>query len=178
MLISTRVRPVCALLVLGLGGGVNAQTTPGEGISRHLAVERAKVLSNLRYQYDVTLEKHAPRMQGHALIQFDTASTRDALFLDFRDIDSKGALIEGSARNLKVNGQPETITEKDGHLLFHRDISGGAGTSWSWISIRALRKPITRSPASWITKTERNTFIRSSSRWMRIWRFRVSISRI
>ena len=77
---------------------------PGEGISRSLAAARAKLLSNLRYRYEITLEKRAARMPGHATILFDSAKPEAApLVLDFRDIDNKGAVANGSVRNLKVN---------------------------------------------------------------------------
>jgi len=128
VLISTRVKPLCAVLpmlfsVVMLSRGLKAQSAaaavhfPDEGISREFAADRAKVLSNIRYRYEIVVEKLAPRMRGHALIQFDAANTKDALFLDFRDIDSKGGLADGAARNLRINGHPESVIGKNGHLL-------------------------------------------------------------
>ena len=101
---------------------------PGEGISRSLATARAKLLSNLRYRYEITLEKRAARMPGHATILFDSAKPEAApLVLDFRDIDNKGAVANGSARNLKVNGHAEAVVPGGGHLLIpSRNLRRGA----------------------------------------------------
>jgi len=56
-------------------------------------------------------------MPGHVAIQFDLAQAADPLVLDFRDLDAKGKVIDGSARNLKVNGSAEPLRQSNGHIL-------------------------------------------------------------
>jgi aminopeptidase N len=91
---------------------------PGEGVSRELARERAAVISDVRYALNLTLEKRAPRIKGHATIQFQLAhNLTGPLALDFRDLDTRGVVIDGSARNLKVNGTAATLAQHDGHIL-------------------------------------------------------------
>jgi aminopeptidase N len=80
-----------------------------EGVSRELARERARVVSNVRYQIGVTLNEHAPRMPGHVAIEFDLAKVADPLVLDFRG--------DGGAHGLKVNGSAEEIRKSNGHIL-------------------------------------------------------------
>ena len=80
-----------------------------EGVSRELARERARVVSNVRYQISVTLNEHAPRMPGHVVIEFDLAKVVDPLVLDFRG--------DGVAHGLKVNGSVEEVRKSNGHIL-------------------------------------------------------------
>jgi aminopeptidase N len=76
------------------------------------------MISNLRYRYDVTLEKRAARMPGHAVIQFDAATKSvTPLVIDFRDIDTKGAITAGNIKNLKVNNQTEGAALQGGHII-------------------------------------------------------------
>ncbi len=80
-----------------------------EGVSRELARERARVVSNVRYQISVQLAAHASRMPGHVAIEFDLAKVPDPLVLDFRG--------DGGAHGLKVNGSAEEVRKSNGHIL-------------------------------------------------------------
>jgi len=59
-------------------------------------------------------------MPGHIAIQFDLASSPDSLVLDFRDLDAQGKVIDGAARNLKVNGFPEELHQAKDHIIVSR----------------------------------------------------------
>ena len=80
-----------------------------EGVSRGLARERARVVSNVRYKIGVQLAAHASRMPGHVAIEFDLAKVADPLVLDFRG--------DGGAHGLKVNGSAEDVRKSNGHIL-------------------------------------------------------------
>jgi aminopeptidase N len=89
-----------------------------EGVSRTLARDRARLVSNVRYKLSIELRKRAARMPGHIAIQFELAATpADPLPLDFRDLDSTGKVIEGSARGIKVNGSAAEPARSNGHIL-------------------------------------------------------------
>jgi aminopeptidase N len=89
-----------------------------EGVSRDLARQRAREIANTRYQLDLDLQPHAARMSGHIVIGFDFhAAGTTPLVLDFRDLDANGKVVDGSARNLKVNGRPEKLQQSQGHIL-------------------------------------------------------------
>ena len=88
-----------------------------EGVSRDLARERARIVSNVRYELNVELKPQAARMPGHLTIGFNLASVPDPLVLDFRDLDAQGKVIDGSTRNLKVNGSAESLRQTNGHIL-------------------------------------------------------------
>src|SRR5579863_8303899 len=100
-----------------------------EGVSRDLARERARVVSNTRYRLNLELRPHASRMSGHILIQFDLAAPADPLVLDFRDLDSQGKVIDGSSRNLRINGSPGELRLSKGHILVPgKQLRHGANT--------------------------------------------------
>ena len=88
-----------------------------QGVSRDLARNRARIVSNTRYGLHLDLRPHASRMQGHIAIRFDLAASTDPLVLDFRDLDASGSVVDGSARNLKVNGATEQLRQTSGHIL-------------------------------------------------------------
>jgi aminopeptidase N len=89
-----------------------------EGVSRELARERAKVVSNVRYQLQITLQKKAARMPGHIAIQFDLASVGPGpLALDYRDLDAQGKTIDGSAKNIIINDAKADPERSNGHIL-------------------------------------------------------------
>src|SRR5580692_9234771 len=96
-------------LAILLLGSVMPAFCVDEGVSRELARERARVVSNVRYQISVKLNKHAPRMRGHVAIDFDLAKVADPLVLDFRG--------DGVARGLKANGSAEEVRKSKGHIL-------------------------------------------------------------
>ena len=56
-------------------------------------------------------------MPGHVAIEFDLARVADPLVIDFRNLDAKGGVINGTARGLKVNGKPAEIRQSNGHIL-------------------------------------------------------------
>ena len=88
-----------AIPVLGAG-------LPEVGVSHDLARDRARLISNLEYRYNVKLAKGAATMPGHASISFDLA-TAGPVVLDFRD---------GDARNMTVNGEAQPFGQTNGHL--------------------------------------------------------------
>jgi aminopeptidase N len=98
--------------ILLLGACAMPSLCVDEGVSRELARERARVVSNVRYQLDLKLEKKAATMPGHEAIEFALSAVPDPLVLDFRDLGA-----EGTARNLKVNGTAEQLKQSNGHIL-------------------------------------------------------------
>jgi aminopeptidase N len=56
-------------------------------------------------------------MPGHIAIEFDLARMADPFVLDFRDLDAQGNVIDGSARNPKVNGVAEALRQASGHIF-------------------------------------------------------------
>ncbi len=100
-----------------------------EGVSRDLARERARLVSNTRYQINLELRPRAARMPGRIAIRFDLAQTADPLLIDFRDLNAQGKVIDGSARNLKVNGSAEPLRQSNGHILVSgQHLKSGANT--------------------------------------------------
>jgi aminopeptidase N len=89
-----------------------------EGVSRELARERVRVISNVRYSLRIELRPRAPRMPGHIAIGFDLNALPDPLVLDFRG--------DGAARDLKVNGVPAAIQTSNGHILVSGNLRRGA----------------------------------------------------
>jgi aminopeptidase N len=68
-------------------------------------------------------------MQGHIVIQFDLAAPTDPVVLDFRDLDGDGRVIDGSARNLKVNDTVEEFRQSNGHILISaKNLTPGTNT--------------------------------------------------
>jgi aminopeptidase N len=88
-----------------------------EGVSRDLARERARIVSDVRYELSVELKPRAARMPGHLAVSFDLASVPNPLILDFRDLDAQGKVVDGAARNLQVNGSAEPLRQTNGHIL-------------------------------------------------------------
>lgn len=101
----------------------NAQTTTDqlavEGVSRELAQQRARVISDVRYEIHLQFEANAPRIKGREKITLNLANAVEDLILDFRDLDPAGKIIEGTIGNVKVNSQPaEGLRQANGHLIF------------------------------------------------------------
>jgi aminopeptidase N len=89
-----------------------------EGVSRDLARERARLVSNVRYQLRIQLAKRAPRMAGHIAIEFDLSAVgADPLALDFRDLDAQGKVIDGSTRAIAINDTAAEPERSNGHIL-------------------------------------------------------------
>ena len=80
---------------------------PAAGISRDLARDRAFQISNIRYQLRIELKKKAATLPGHLRIEFALAAASPVV-LDYRD---------GQARNLVVNDAPETLRQRNGHIM-------------------------------------------------------------
>ncbi len=100
-----------------------------EGVSRELARQRARVIANTQYHLELELRAHASRMPGHIVISFDLRSIPDPLLLDFRDFDAQGKIVDGSARNLRVNGNSESLRQAKGHILISpAHLRSGANT--------------------------------------------------
>jgi len=96
----------------------SAADLPEEGVSRDLARERAALISDLHYRLSLTVEPKAPRMQGHAAIEFRLSrKPAAALVLDFRDLNPRGDVIDGSARGLKVNQAAVKLVQGNGHII-------------------------------------------------------------
>lgn len=100
--------------VLLLGSLLFASSLWGQapdGISRDLARQRARQLSNVRYQLSYRLVPKVPSVSGHEELRFDqNADDRGVLpeWLDFR---------EGSISSLTVNGHSADTAIQNGHLM-------------------------------------------------------------
>jgi len=88
-----------------------------EGVSRELARERARLVTNLRYAVHLNLEKGASRLQGRETVTFTLSEAPAELALDFRDLNAKGLATAGEAGNLKVNGAATGLVHSNGHIL-------------------------------------------------------------
>lgn len=82
------------------------QSLPAAGVSRELARERAGRISKVRYHLSIELKKKAATLPGHIVIEFELASAGPVV-LDYRD---------GQAAAMTVNGAPETIQQRNGHI--------------------------------------------------------------
>jgi aminopeptidase N len=103
----------------------NAQTNDvltAEGVSRELARHRAARISDVRYRLSIELKSGAPRFTGSEEITMKLADTASPVIVDFRDLDSTGKIIEGTIRNVTVNGKPATgFSQKNGHIILPAD---------------------------------------------------------
>ena len=89
-----------------------------EGVSRTLARERARLISNVRYQLQLELTPRAPRIYGHIDILFDLAARPgDPLPIDFRDLDGQGKVVDGAALGITVNDSAAEPERSNGHIL-------------------------------------------------------------
>ena len=89
-----------------------------EGVSRTLARDRARLVSNVRYQLQLELKPRAPRMPGHIDILFDLAAMpADPLPIDFRDLDGQGKVVDGAALGITVNDSAAEPARSNGHIL-------------------------------------------------------------
>ena len=77
------------------------------GIPRELARERARLISDLRYNLRFRLVPHASTTAGHEEIRFQLQSTVP-LLIDYR---------EGTASKLEINGSDVPIQAENGHIL-------------------------------------------------------------
>jgi aminopeptidase N len=96
---------------------IQAALQPAQGVSRELARERARVVSDVSYRLNFQLVPGAPRLQGHADIDFQAVRVTDALVLDFRNLTARGEVIDGTIHNLKVNGAVVSPQQTNGHIL-------------------------------------------------------------
>jgi aminopeptidase N len=87
------------------------------GVSRQLAIERARAISNVRYHLDLSLKEHSSILSGHEAIDFNLSEVMDPLVIDFRDLDPGGKVVDGKVDHLVVNGVDSAITRGNGHLL-------------------------------------------------------------
>ena len=105
-----RTFPASLCVILSFASFASAQSPgaqfPGEGVSRELARERARLVSNLRYEYRVTLDKKRD-MTGDAVIRFDLKEKPASLALDYRD---------GKVEALQVNRNPLKASIDAGHI--------------------------------------------------------------
>jgi len=116
---------LCPLLLaaiqLGLTMTTNAQSNDvltAEGVSRELARHRAARISGVRYRLSLELVPGAPRFKGREEITLKLADTAAPVIVDFRDLDATGKVIEGTIRNVTVNGQSASDTQQiGGHIV-------------------------------------------------------------
>ncbi len=76
------------------------------GIPRELALERARYVSDVRYNLQFTLDRHPTNIEGHEELRFKL-SHLFPLLIDFR---------KGTASNLIVNGKAQIIEAQNGHI--------------------------------------------------------------
>jgi aminopeptidase N len=86
---------------------VRAQS-PGAGVSRSLARERAGRVSHVRYRLSLELAPDSDRLPGSIRISFRLSDSGAPLALDYRD---------GSAEHLTVNGAAVAVQPADGHIV-------------------------------------------------------------
>ena len=77
------------------------------GIPRELARERARLVSDLHYKLEFTLQPHASSTVGHEELSFQLKSAVP-LLIDYR---------EGTASHLRVNDADVPIQTENGHIL-------------------------------------------------------------
>ncbi len=110
-----------AALQLGLTMTTNAQSTNAlatEGVSRELARHRAARISDVRYRLSLELLPGAARFKGREEIALKLADTAAPVIVDFRDLDAAGKIIEGTIRNVTINGQPTSDAQQTGgHIV-------------------------------------------------------------
>jgi aminopeptidase N len=90
---------------------------PEAGISFSLAQARARVVSGVRYSLSIGLREHAAKLTGHETISFSLSSNDGPLAIDFRDLDSAGAVTNGHISGVVVNGSTATPEQVNGHVL-------------------------------------------------------------
>ncbi|MEP7337036.1 MAG: M1 family aminopeptidase [Acidobacteriota bacterium] len=119
--LSTLCLLLLAALQLGLMMTTNAQSTDvltAEGVSRELARHRAARISDVRYRLSLEITPGAPHFKGREEITLKLADTGAPVIVDFRDLDSTGKVIEGTIRNLAVNGQLVSDAQQTGgHIV-------------------------------------------------------------
>jgi aminopeptidase N len=97
---------------------MNKDSLPTEGVSRGLALERAAVISDLRYRLSLEIEPGVSRLKGREEIKFKLANQWDQIVLDFRDLDQNGKVIEGTIGDVMINGQPvNDLPQVNGHVI-------------------------------------------------------------
>lgn len=104
----------------------NAQTNDvltAEGVSRELARHRAARISDVRYRLSIELTPGAARFTGSEEITLKLTDTSSPVIVDFRDLDAAGKVIEGTIRNLTVNGKSATgFSQKNGHIILPTEL--------------------------------------------------------
>jgi aminopeptidase N len=132
-------RLAIALAALLLAAAASAQTAqPGPGVARELALKRAALIGELRY--DVTLSIPATRdapIQGTSAIRFDLASTAAPVVLDF---DVERSRIDA----LEANGRPAKFEHVAGHLVVEASALA-KGENTLRVRYRAGDAPLNRS---------------------------------
>ncbi|MBS1791651.1 MAG: ERAP1-like C-terminal domain-containing protein [Acidobacteria bacterium] len=94
-----------------------------EGVSRELARHRAAGISDVRYRLSIELKPGASRFAGSEEITLKLADTASPVIVDFRDLDAAGKIIEGTVRNVIVNGKPAAgIRQTNGHVVLPADL--------------------------------------------------------
>ncbi|HWC15503.1 MAG TPA: M1 family aminopeptidase, partial [Terriglobales bacterium] len=81
------------------------------GVSRELARERARLITDLHYEVHFRLTPQGQTASGSEEIRF-RLQTVELLLLDYRD---------GTVRNLRVNGSEVAITQENGHLVLPKE---------------------------------------------------------
>lgn len=123
-MLKTRLAKFCLLFaaVQLLIPMTNAQTKDlltAEGVSRELARHRTARISDVRYRLSIELAPGSPRFTGSEEITLKLSDADSPVIVDFRDLDATGKIIEGTIRNVTVNGKPATgFSQKNGHIVF------------------------------------------------------------
>ncbi|MFN0108274.1 MAG: M1 family metallopeptidase [Blastocatellia bacterium] len=123
--LSTLWLPIAALLLF-LPMMTNAQTNDlltAEGVSRELARHRVARISDVRYRLSIELKPGAARFTGSEEIALKLADTASPVIVDFRDLGTTGKIIEGTIRNVTVNGKAATgVIQKNGHIILPAEL--------------------------------------------------------
>jgi aminopeptidase N len=153
---------VSALLLIAAAASLLGQAP--QGIPRKLAENRAREVSDVRYNLSFTLERGAVSSAGHEELRFHLKHA-SALLLDFR---------EGSVTNLILNRHPLPVKAENGHIELPRKAlhPGDNVLTLDFSAPVALAgKAITR-------YEDKDTSTRCSCQWTPAWPSRASISQI
>jgi aminopeptidase N len=91
---------------------------PSEGVTRELARQRVRQISDLRYHLSFEIAPIADRIKGHEEVNLQLNEATDQVTLDFRDLDQNGNDVEGKVSQVAVNGQAvSNLRQVSGHIV-------------------------------------------------------------
>ena len=99
-----RIVPLATAMIIGATPAAGQTTEPSPGVSRDLAIQRAQLVSDLRYDLSVSIPAaRAEPITGVNVIRFRLSDTRSALVLDFDPGPAPSLTIEANDRAAPVS---------------------------------------------------------------------------